>query len=186
MRDAASEAAWPVVTTAPYLSEIKVSCQGIRDLAKELDRAWGQSWRLPVVGALLAGFRDSADLPVNELVAYAGQLRLANAPTGVGKTVFDRLLAIYLARGGIRSCIVVTNINDALNTEADIRADLWKLYQRTIAAEVPSCETLLSAHRLHDKALTAADLGDWDRAGQARLRVRTAGTGGRWAASGAG
>jgi Rad3-related DNA helicase len=104
-----------VVTTAPYLSEIKVSCQEIRDLAEELDRAWGQSWRLPVIGALLAGFRDSADLPVNELVAYAGQLRLANAPTGVGKTVFDRLLAIYLARAGIRSCIVVTNINDALN-----------------------------------------------------------------------
>ena len=162
LRDAASHTAWPVVTTAPYLSEIKVSCQEIRDLAEELDRAWGQSWRLPVIGALLAGFRDSADLPVNELVAYAGQLRLANAPTGVGKTVFDRLLAIYLARAGIRSCIVVTNINDALNTEADIRADLGKLYQRT-AARVPSCETLLSAHRLHDKALTAADLGDWDR-----------------------
>jgi len=73
--------------------------------------------------------------------------------------VFDRLLAIYLARADIRSCIVLTNINDALNTEADIRADLGKLYHRT-AARVPSCEMLLSAHRRHDKALTAADLGD--------------------------
>jgi hypothetical protein len=44
LRDAASHTAWPVVMTAPYLSEIKVSCQEIRDLAEELDRAWGQSW----------------------------------------------------------------------------------------------------------------------------------------------
>ncbi|MCW2934248.1 MAG: hypothetical protein JWM19_5210 [Actinomycetia bacterium] len=156
----------PVIVTAPGVAEVKITRQELEDLAGELDRASGGTpWRQGVATGLLAGLRDDEDLPVGELVARAGQLRLLNAPTGVGKTVLNRLIAIHLARMGIRTCLTVTNINDALNTEADIQADLkalsWQLGQR-----IPSCAALVSARRMHEKTLLAAESGDWERAGK--------------------
>jgi hypothetical protein len=153
----------PVVDTAPPLGEVKVSRQELEDLARELDRAAGQSWRHGIIRQLLAGLRDGEDLPVGELAARAGTLHLLNAPTGVGKSVLNRLLAIHLARAGIRVCLVVTNINEALNSSADIQADL-----RAVASQAgqrtPSCAPLVSVHRMYDKTIAAAAAGDWDRA----------------------
>ena len=128
----------------------------------KLDQATGQSWRHGIIRQLLAGLRDSEDLPVGELMARAGHLHLLNAPTGVGKSVLNRLLAIHLARAGIRVCLVVTNINEALNSSADIQADLRVLV--TAGQRTPSCAPLVSVHRMYDKAITAATAGDWDRA----------------------
>lgn len=157
------QSAPPAVTTAPAVGEIKVTRQELEELARELDDAKGQSWRQEVVRGLLAGLRDSEDLPVGELTARAGRLHILNAPTGVGKTVLNRLLAIHLARAGIRVCLVGTNINEALNSEADMRADLSVLAQQP-GQRPPSCSALVSAHRMHDKAVSAATIGDWDRA----------------------
>jgi hypothetical protein len=154
----------PVITTVPGVAEVKISRQELEDLAAEIDHAaGGVPWRRKVVSGLLAGLRDDEDLPVSELTARAGQLRLLNAPTGVGKTVLDRLIAIYLARAGIRPCLTVTNINDALNTEADIKADLAALARQSGVPGL-SCGVLMSPRRMYDKALTAAEAGDWDRA----------------------
>ena len=155
--------ALPTVTTAPAVGEIKVSRQELEDLARELDRARGQSWRQDVIRGLLAGLRDSEDLPVGQLAARAGRLHILNAPTGVGKTILNRVLAIHLARAGIRVCLVATNINEALNGKADIQADLSVLAQQP-GQRAPSCAPLVSAHRMHDKAVTAAAIGDWGRA----------------------
>jgi len=152
--------------TVPEVAEVKISRQELEDLAAEIDRAAGGApWRQRVVSGLLAGLRDNDDLPVSELTARAGQLRLLNAPTGVGKTVIDRIVAIYLARAGIRTCLTVTNINDALNTEADIKADLAALARQS-GSSAPSCGVLMSPRRMYEKALTAAETGDWERAGR--------------------
>ena len=96
-------------------------------------------------------------------MARAGHLHLLNAPTGVGKSVLNRLLAIYLARAGIRVCLVVTNINEALNSSADIQADLRALARQS-GQRMPSCAPLVSVHRMYDKTIAAATAGDWDRA----------------------
>lgn len=154
--------ALPAVATAPPHREIKVSHQELEDLARELDHATGQFWRHGIIRKLLAGLRDSEGLPVGELIARAGQLHIMNAPTGVGKSVINRLLAIHLARAGIRVCLVGTNINEALNNSADIRADLSVLVQP--GQRAPSCAPLVSAHRMYDKAIAAATAGNWDRA----------------------
>jgi hypothetical protein len=156
----------PVVLTTPGVAEVKISRQELEDLASEIDHAAGGTpWRQQVVTGLLAGLRDDEDLPVSELTARAGRLRLLNAPTGVGKTVLNRLIAIYLARAGIRTCLTVTNINDALNTESDIKADLAALARQS-GSQGPSCGVLMSPRRMYDKVLTAAETGDWDRAGR--------------------
>ena len=96
-------------------------------------------------------------------MARAGRLHVLNAPTGVGKSVLNRLLAIHLARAGIRVCLVGTNINEALNSSADIQADLSVLAQQP-GQRTPSCAPLVSVHRMYDKAVAAATAGDWDRA----------------------
>jgi hypothetical protein len=153
----------PAVVTAPPLGEIKISRQELEDLARELDQAAGQSWRHGIIRQLLAGLRDSDGLPVGELIARAGRLHILNAPTGVGKSVLNRLLAIYLARAGIRVCLVGVNINEALNSSADMQADLSVLAQQP-GQRTPSCAPLISAHRMYDKAVAAATGGDWGRA----------------------
>lgn len=153
----------PLVTTAPALREVKISRQELEDLARELDTAKAQTWRLEIVSRLLAELRDSDDLPIGELVASAGRLHLLNAPTGVGKSVLNRLLAIHLARNGIRVCLGGSNINDALNTAADIQADLAALTPQPGQRQI-SCAPLVSVHRMHDKTVAAAAIGDWDRA----------------------
>lgn len=153
----------PVVMTAPPLGEIKISRQELEDLARELDQAAGQSWRHGIIHRLLAGLRDSEDLPVGELMARAGRLHILNAPTGVGKSVLNRLLAIQLARAGIRVCLVGTNINEALHSSADMQADLSVLAQQP-GQRTPSCAPLVSTHRMYDKAVAAATAGDWSRA----------------------
>lgn len=152
----------PAVTTAPPLGEIKISRQVLEDLARELDNATGQPWRHGIIRQLLAGLRDSEDLPVAELMGRAGQLHVLNAPTGVGKSVVNRLLAIHLARARIKVCLAGTNINEALNISAGIKADLRALTQP--GQRVPSCAPLVSAHRMYDKTLAAATANDWDRA----------------------
>ena len=48
----------PVVDTAPPLGEVKISRQELEDLAREVDRAAGQSWRHGIIRQLLAGLRD--------------------------------------------------------------------------------------------------------------------------------
>jgi len=157
------KSALPAVPTAPAHREFKVTRQELKDLARELDRAREQSWRYDIVSGVLAGLRDGENLPVEELAARAGRLHILNAPTGVGKTVLNRLLAIHLALGGIRVCLVTTNINEALNTEADIWADLSAL-ARQPGGRALSCAALVSVHRMHGKAVSAAALGDWARA----------------------
>jgi hypothetical protein len=152
-----------VIATAPCAREFPVACKELIGIAAELDRAWGgHAWREDVVTGILGGIRDDQDLSIQELYLAAGRLNLLNAPTGVGKTILMRVLGITAARAGVPIALVARDIDDAHGIvdalEADIARLAWMPGQRR-----PECALLLSPYRMHEKALLAAELGQWDR-----------------------
>ncbi len=161
-----------VVNTAPSLESVTVAMVDLFDLADELDAAGGGSpWQRRVLEGLCKGLKNTDDIAVSELLLRAGRIQLLNAPTGVGKSVLTRLLAIHLARRGVPVVIVVGTINEAQNaaetiqeqddnarqTARDLNSDLAALGSRL------RCATLISPHRLHEKAVAAASREEWDR-----------------------
>jgi hypothetical protein len=150
-----------VITTAPYLGDFPVTCKDLIEIAAELDRAWcGPPWREGVMANILAGLRNGNGLPIEELLLAAGRLNLLNAPTGVGKTVLMRVLGIAAARAGVPITLVARDIDDAHAIRDGLDADIAKL---SWLARIPECALLLSARRMHEKALLAAELGKWER-----------------------
>jgi hypothetical protein len=152
-----------VIDTAPYVGEFPVTCKELSGIAAELDRAWGgHAWREDVVTSILAGLRDDQDLPIEELFLAAARLNLLNAPTGVGKTVLMRVLGIAAARAGVPITLVARDIDDAHAVRDALDADIGKLTWPP-GRRQPQCVLLLSPRRMHEKALSAAELGSWDR-----------------------
>lgn len=160
-----------VLDTTPALASIKVALADLELLADELGKADATTWRTPLIKELFDKLRDAADLPVSDLLLRARDIRLLNAPTGVGKTVLTHLLAIYLKRQNIPVAIVVGNIGEALNTAEKIDEEIAAAHRLAAAIQGSlqalqiegCCVTLVSPRRLQEKAVTAADRGEWDR-----------------------
>lgn len=166
-----------VLNTAGTVDAVKVSPAELKTLADQLAKASGDKlWRTGIIHELFDKLRDVEDLPVSELLLRAGGIRLLNAPTGVGKSVLTRLLAIHLGRQGIPVAIVVSTIHDALTTAEDIAGQednarrLAATLQGDLAALAAAglgtharCVTLVSPRRLTEKAGLAAERGEWDR-----------------------
>lgn len=169
----ADNAVSPVVlNTTPQLDSIKITKSDLLSLATELaDGSQKSLWQHQIIQELFEALKDIHDLPISELLLNAGRLRLLNAPTGVGKSVLTRLLAIYLARQGIPVAIVVGNINESLATaeriqaeEANARVAAEEIRQDLGALNMPyRCTALVSPQRLHEKAAQAAGRGEWQR-----------------------
>jgi len=169
---AATEIAPIVITTAPAADMVKIGKEDLFALADELDAAGrGNPWQRNLLETLFDGVKEADDVPVSDLLLRSGKIRLFNAPTGVGKSVLTRLLAIHLARRGIPVAIVVGTINEAQNTAdsiakqdaharqtgADLSEDL-----RALGSSL-RCATLIAASRVHEKAVHAASRDEWDR-----------------------
>ena len=161
-----------VVKTAPSLKSLMVAMVDLFDLADELDAAGGGSpWQRRVLEGLCKGLKNTDDIAVSELLLRAGRIQLLNAPTGVGKSVLTRLLAIHLARRGVPVAIVVGTINEAQKTAETLQEqdDNARQTARALNSDLAAlgsrlrCATLISPHRLHEKAVIAASREDWDR-----------------------
>jgi hypothetical protein len=153
----------PAITTTPHVAAFEVTVKELTGIAAELDQAWGgQPWREQVMNTILGGLRDDREAPVQELVLAASRLNLLNAPTGVGKTVLMRILAIAAARASTPIALVARDIDDAVAMRDAIAADAARL-SWPARPTAPECAVLISSRRLHGKALQAADRGDWDR-----------------------
>ncbi|MEV6234347.1 hypothetical protein AB0L88_41430 [Saccharopolyspora shandongensis] len=161
-----------VLDTAPAVDMVKVSTSDLRALAVDLARASGDTvWQSEIIDELFAKLNDVDDLPVSELLLRAGGIRLLNAPTGVGKSVLTRLLAIHLAGEGIPVAIVVGTIHEALTTAERISDEVENARRLTrdieddlSALSMPQrYVALVSPRRLEEKASQAAARGAWDR-----------------------
>ncbi|MFI5960451.1 hypothetical protein [Cryptosporangium sp. NPDC051539] len=172
-RHAASLGVAPLlVTTAPAVDTVKITKGELNALADELDEAGrGTPWQREVLESLFGGLKDAGDAAVATLLLASGKIQLLNAPTGVGKSVLTRLLAIHLARRGIPVALVVGTINEAQDTaekiaEQDARAQRAADELRGDLSALGSpltCAVLISAARVHEKAVHAASRGEWDR-----------------------
>ncbi|RBO96901.1 ATP-dependent DNA helicase [Nocardia puris] len=161
-----------VLDTAGKVDDVKVSPAELKALANHLAQVSGSSpWQSGIIEELFDKLRDVDDLPVTELLLRAGGIRLLNAPTGVGKSVLTRLLAVHLARQGVPVAIVVGTIHDALSTAEQIADEENTARRLTTSIEhdlavlgTPArCVALVSPRRLEEKATQAAERGEWDR-----------------------
>ncbi|GLW90625.1 hypothetical protein [Actinokineospora globicatena] len=147
----------PLDTTAA-IEEVTVTRVALEALAEKIAHHRGERpWQLEILAKLFTGLRADEDVPVRELLLKAGGIRLLNAPTGVGKSVLIRLLAIHLASAGIPVGIVVGRVDEAAETAEKIAEDL------AVLGVDLRCTTLVSPRRLAEKAAQAADDGRWSR-----------------------
>ncbi|MDX3661503.1 hypothetical protein PV646_29725 [Streptomyces sp. ID05-26A] len=147
-----------VVDTVPAVPQVRATGEELRKLAQRITELHKQEpWRVHRLEELFGGLQDSDGAAVQELVLEPGGIRLLNAPTGVGKSVLMRLLAIHLADAGVSVALVVGNVNEAVETAEKINRDL------PVLGKPLRCAALVSPRRLAEKAEQAADRGEWDR-----------------------
>lgn len=147
-----------VVSTSPAVPGVRADWDELRKLAQRITEKHGQEpWRVELLDGLFAELQDGEGTVVEELLLTAGGIRLLNAPTGVGKSVLMRLLAIHLAEAGVPVMLVVGNVNEAVETAEKINEDLPVLDKQV------TCTALVSPRRLAEKAEQAADRSKWDR-----------------------
>lgn len=147
-----------VVGTAPAVAQVRATSEELRKLAQRIAELHKQEpWRVHRLDELFGSLQDSEGAAVQELLLEPGGIRLLNAPTGVGKSVLMRLLAIHLADTGVPVVLVVGNVNEAVETAEKINKDL------PVLGKPLTCGVLVSPRRLAEKAEQAADRGEWDR-----------------------
>lgn len=147
-----------IVSTSPAVSRVRADREELRKLAQRIaGKHRKEPWQAEILDGLFAGLQDSEGAAVRELLLEPGEIRLLNAPTGVGKSVLMRLLAIHLADAGVPIVLVVGNVNEAVETAEKINEDL-----RVLGKPV-TCTPLVSPRRLAEKAEQAADRGKWKR-----------------------
>ncbi|WP_433513815.1 hypothetical protein ACQP2T_61425 [Nonomuraea sp. CA-143628] len=159
----------PSVSKAPYRANLTVPISDLLSLAEQLDalRPDRTPYLLATLDKLFAGLR-TADGPLKEdLVLVSGLLRILNAPTGTGKSVLMRVLAVHLAQRGIRVAVIVPTIESSLGTAREIADDLDLLDVKA------GCTPLMSPNRLHERAIKVAENAgieeDWDEGTRWRL-----------------
>ncbi|WP_206540809.1 hypothetical protein [Nocardiopsis potens] len=161
----------PLATASP-MGTFTVSTSELRAfLGRMIGKSEQRSWQPGVLEKLLENLKDRSDEKVAEIDLAAGTLRLLNAPTGVGKSVLTRVLALYLASKGITVAIAVGTIDEALKTAEQIRGDTEEARRPAeqadqsegdLALDITTC-ALVSPGRLREKAVQAAERGHWER-----------------------
>jgi hypothetical protein len=100
----------PVLRTHPVVPQVPLDESSLRTLAKRIDAASrpGPKYEGVAVDGFLGRFKSGDHKQVREF--RAGATTLAVAPTGTGKSVFARLIALHQAAAGVPVCIVVPDI----------------------------------------------------------------------------
>ncbi len=100
------------VETSPGRPALQIDAGSLRSLARAIDesrpRSNGVAYEAVAMDQFFARFQDRAELSVEQVAA--GRTSLAVAPTGTGKSVFTRLLAIEWASRGLPVALIVPNI----------------------------------------------------------------------------
>jgi hypothetical protein len=154
----------PAVSTVPFTPQVEVRLADLLTLAGRLDRAYARAphyqppYRAKRLRSLLAGTRTADGRPLEDpWCPQAGQAQLFNAPTGTGKTVLARLLAVELARRGLTVTVVLTGADATMDMARGIQQDL------AILGCPQSCTPLMAPGALHERALKLAGrLAQWD------------------------
>lgn len=113
------------------------------------------------LAAFMSGLRLHGDLPLTEFVLTAGRLNLGVAPTGTGKSIFLRVLAVHLAATGHVTVLVTPDIETSLDLVAEIRADLRALEQDVVVTALLSPREMINVAVKHTNDPNRPDRGHW-------------------------
>lgn len=141
------------LSKAPHCADLKVRISELLDLAAELDELHPErpAYLHLTLSKLLTELCTAEGPLTDDLVLVSGLLRILNAPTGTGKSVLMRVLAVHLAQQGIRVAVVVPNVEGSLATAHEISTDLDRLGKKA------NCTALMSPNRLHEQAVKIAE-----------------------------
>lgn len=153
--------ALPCLSTVPYQPSLRIPVPELLDLAARIDE------RLPLEGRYLHDTLEKlfsvlqatgTVSPSEALVMTAGGTEIFNAPTGTGKSVMVRVMAVWFAARDMRVAIVLPDIKACLKMTWDVREDLAHLHSSGVIEDQPACAHLMSASSMHDRAVKHATL----------------------------
>src|SRR5204862_5327407 len=124
---AAGEAPPTDLGTSPPVDELLIPTAELVELAEKIDALRGSSgYRARHVRKMLARLRtaDGVVSIAGLLGLPAGQVRLLNAPTGIGKSVLVEVIACWMAANGRVITIVVPTNADVLKLVRTVEHDL--------------------------------------------------------------
>ncbi|GLW02524.1 hypothetical protein [Streptomyces lavendulae] len=160
------------LTTAPYAALTTVTRKKILRLARRQAKAGPErhGWKPGLLTSFIDRLQDASGAPVTRLNLPAGKVTVANAPTGVGKSVLmNNLAPLLAARGQGPVAVVVSTIHDGLTNAERIEADDALVFQ--VAAQLAQatarhklrCVPLVTETRIAEQAQRAAEQGHEDR-----------------------
>jgi hypothetical protein len=154
----------PLVVHAGPMPSVELRCADLLDVADRIDALEppGSRFVRAQVAQLLGELREQDGRPVaDSLVLQAGPTLQLQAPTGRGKTVLTRVVAVHLAERGLVTTLVVPDIPTTLELAHRLERDL------AICAGRARVVPLMSVARLHEYALKAATKPPaWDPGGE--------------------
>jgi hypothetical protein len=141
----------PALSTAPFTGMLRLDGESLRSLARRIDgpRETAGLYERVGLGNFLDAFVTDGGAPVERL--EAGTTKLALAPTGTGKSVFARLLALHLAGVGVPVALVVPDVRAVWKEVRALRA------AATSAGLSPSIVPLTSWRGLADHLTNHVD-----------------------------
>jgi len=114
----------PQVVTAPSV-ELVVDADELGWQGRDTDQFMeGPAFRERQIALLLQGTVGGGRRPLDPVALEPGRIHLLSAPTGVGKNVFGRGLAIQQAGLGRTTVLVVSDNGDVYGEAATLRAEL--------------------------------------------------------------
>jgi hypothetical protein len=152
----------PVLITREPVPGTRVDLTSLVPIAAALDAAKGSTHLSDVLAQIIERLTDSATgSDVDVLDVRSGHLRLLNAPTGAGKSVLMRLVAVDAVRLAQPITLVVPDVAATLELARTIQEDL-------IALGLPgSVVPLVSPRRAHHQVVSAlARPPSWDPNGE--------------------
>jgi hypothetical protein len=155
----------PQLPTSEPTPDIRIPAQELIDLAALIDdKRDGPAYREPHVRELCQRLRTEAGMvTVNGLLhMVAGQVRLLNAPTGIGKSVIMEVIGCWIAIKDLVVTIVVPTNADVLKLTRAIEQDLEALAsEATVTALISPAAMFATAQKVVQARPNWDPTGDW-------------------------
>ncbi|RFS81426.1 hypothetical protein D0T12_31195 [Actinomadura spongiicola] len=151
----------PHVSTVPYQADLRIPTEELLALAKLIDERFPEDGRYlhRILGQLFDLLQTTDTVsPAEALTLTAGGLEIFNAPTGTGKSVLVRVMAVWFAAHSLRVAIVLPDIKACLAMTWNVREDLAHLHRAGHIEHEPACAHLMSSSGMHDRALKLVSL----------------------------
>lgn len=154
----------PVLSTSPLLDDLRIPVTEVISLAETLDRLnSGPAYRANHVRKLCRRLHtQDGFLTLEDVLSFAaGEVRLLNAPTGIGKSVIMHVIACWMAMRGLVVTIVVPKNSDVLKLSHAVEADLKALGAEASVTPLMSPSAVFEELRKINRTRPA-----WDPTGQ--------------------